>query len=148
MRQRKILPEFASLTISFFIHATEDEPGLIGRVSSSLGVDPKSFELLALEGHFGNTIRSAKAHIKGEAANDISRKIIAKLDSQSKNGILLELEKSVDEHESLFLRLDRQNLGSTLHVGRDEPIRIKLKPTKQYGNRNSIMDGYRELIKS
>lgn len=146
MPVKKSRIEFSSVTISFFIHSTEDESRLVNEVSRSLGILATSVELDKLEGHYGNVLHSAKAHIVGQGADQVSKLILSRLDSQSKGTIISGLEKSVDEHDTLYLRLDRQLLGESLKLGSEEPIRIKLKPKNRYGNRRGIRDAYRELL--
>jgi RNA binding exosome subunit len=148
MSQRNPKPEFASVTISFFIHSTEDESRLLNQASNSFGIPLNQIELESLEGHYVNRLRSAKIHVTGKDANLVSESILSKLNSQSKKIILDELEKSVDEHDSLYLRLDRQLLGETLVLGSEEPIRIKLKPKNRYGNRRAIHNAYRKLLET
>ena len=138
--------EFSSATITFFIHATEDGSRLVNKVSRSLGIPVTSVELDTLEGHYGNVLHSAKAHIVGQGADQVSKSILSRLDSQSKATIISDLEKSVDQHDTLYLRLDRQLLGEGLALGSEEPIRIKLKPKNRYGNRRVVRDAYRGLL--
>jgi RNA binding exosome subunit len=147
MPERRSRAEFASVTISFFIHSTEDESRLISQASRSLGISPESFELETLEGHYGNVIHSAKAHIVGYQADTVSKFILGRLDSSCKATIVSDLERSIDEHDSLYLRLDRQLLGQSLVLGAEEPIRVKLKPKKRYVNRMAVRDAYQELLK-
>ncbi len=139
---------FASVTISFFIHSTEDEVRLIQNVSKALGISKDSIVLDNLQGHHGNTLRSAKAHIIGNEANRISKYILGTLDVPSKSTVVSELEKSVDEHDALYLRLDRQLVSQKLALSAEEPIRVKLKPRNRFENRRAIKDAYLELLKS
>jgi RNA binding exosome subunit len=146
MSERKLRTEFASVTISFLIHSTEDESRLLNQVSQSFGIPLESIKIETLEGHYGNPLHSAKAHIVGPEANALSKLILVKLDFVSRETVLSELEKSIDEHDSLYLRLDRQLLGENLVLGSEEPIRIKLKPKNRYSNRRAIREAYRELL--
>jgi RNA-binding protein len=140
--------EFASVTISFFIHATEDKERLVGEISKALSLDPSEFSFESLEGHYGNPLTKAKAHIIGERAKGLSRKIIDSLSSASKQDLLSSIEKHVDEHGDLYLRLDRQSLRHGLSLGDDEPVRIKLK--LRFGSRRlgETVEEYRRMIKS
>jgi RNA binding exosome subunit len=138
--------DFASVTLSFLIHATEDESRLLRQVSSSFGVPQEKIQLEVLEGYYGNYLRLAKIHVTGKEANILSDSIFVRLDRESRRALLLELEKSVDQHDSLYLRIDRQLLGERLTLGSEEPIRIKLKPKNRHGNRISVRNRYRELL--
>jgi RNA binding exosome subunit len=88
----------------------------------------------------------AKSRIIGQEADNVSRSILAKLQSQSKVVIVTELEKCIDEHDSLYLRLDRQLLDQSLVLGSEEPIRIKFKLKNGFANREKTRELYRELL--
>ncbi len=147
MPERRWTNGFASVTISFFIHSTEEVSRLTDKISRSLGIPLNSIELETLEGHYGNVLHSAKAHILGEQADLVSKLILERLDSASKATIASELERSIDEHDALYLRLDRQLLGESLVIGSEEPIRVKLKPKSRYRSRAAMRSAYLEMLK-
>lgn len=139
-------PEFASVTISFFVHATEDEPRLIELVSRELGVPQSEMQIEPLKGHYGNALTSVRAHVIGRAAGEISKYILTTLDVETKRALSREIDRNMDEHEALYIRLDRQLLSRRFTLGYDEPIRIKLKPKNRFGERGTVRETYRELL--
>jgi RNA binding exosome subunit len=136
--------EFASVTVSFFIHSTEDQSRLIEEISQGLSVSRDLLSLEALEAHYGNTVYYAKAHLTGQEATRLAEFILKELTPASKQEIISQFEKSLDEHDALYLRLDRQLITRRLTLSQDEPIRIKLKPK----NRNRIRETYMEFLNS
>jgi RNA binding exosome subunit len=140
--------DFSSVTVSYFIHSTEDMDRLLRLVKSKLGLEDEEVSEEKITGYFGNEMISVKAHVIGEQANIVANLIVASLSREAKNSILSELEKSLDEHDSLYLRLDRQTLGEKfLNLSDEEPIRIKFKPKSRSGGRRSIIEQYEELIR-
>ncbi len=139
--------EFSSVAISFFIHATEDEARLLSNVSSKIGLAGQELKSDVIAGHFGNKITSGKAHGTGMNAQKIASFILANLSPGGKSKLLKELDKSMDEHDALYLRIDRQLIDEYLSLSDQEPIRIKLKPKSRAGGRETLKKGYIELIK-
>jgi RNA binding exosome subunit len=140
--------EFSSVTISFFVHATEDENLLLSVVAQSLRIDKEGIVTEILEGHYGNRLVSVHAHIIGNLAQFVSIALISKLDRLSKDLLVSMIDKYLDEHEALYLRLDRQRMPEQLSLTDDEPIRIKLKPKSRARDREGMTKKYIELIKS
>lgn len=138
-------PEFSSVTISFFIHSTEDRERLLTSVSARLRLATEELEIEEVEGHFGNRIVSVKAHITGRRAQDIASNMLTNLSKRAKNQTLADLGRSIDEHDSLYLRLDRQTIEGAIALSDQEPVRVKLKP-KFRESRESMREGYKELI--
>lgn len=138
-------PEFSSVTISFFIHSTEDRERLLTSVSARLRLATEELEIEEVEGHFGNRIVSVKAHITGRRAQDIASNMLTNLSKRAKNQTLADLGRSIDEHDSLYLRLDRQTIDGAIALSDQEPVRVKLKP-KFRESRESMREGYKELI--
>ena len=140
--------EFSSVTISFLMHATEDEEILLGSVYTSFGISEDDLTREALEGYYGNMITHIKAHLIGSRATEISRMILSGLDEVSKGTLLAELERYLDEHDALYVRLDRQELLERFHLGDDDPVSIKLKPKFRPRDRNAMNKAYHELIQA
>ena len=138
--------EFASVTVSFFIHATEDAQRLLSTVSDRLGLAEEELQQETVEGYHGNAIISAKAHVVGKRAQQIVTLLLRNLSQKAKEKIASELDKSIDEHDSLYLRLDRQSMENGLDISDEEPIRVKLKPKFRVGGRNSMKESYMEMI--
>jgi RNA binding exosome subunit len=139
--------EFSSVTISFFIHSTEDEERLMNLVLDKLGVDPSEISGEKITGYFGNEILSVRVHVIGPRARTVAGHILKQLSRTAKEYIRTEIEKSLDEHDSLYLRLNRQSLqGPLMSLSDEEPIRIKLKPKSRFGGRKAMKEEYEELL--
>ena len=138
-------PEFSSVTVSFFMHSTEDRERLLSSVSARLGLAKADLETGEMQGHFGNEIVSVKANITGTRGQDVASDMLMYLSKRAKTQTLADLGKSIDEHDALYLRIDRQEIDKEIAISDQEPIRIKLKP-KIRGSRQSMREGYRELI--
>ena len=140
--------EFSSVTVSFFVHSTEDEPRLLKSVQERLGIQEEEISKEKMEGFFGNEIISFRAHIIGKRAQPVSNLIFNSLSKPARSLLLSEIDKSLDEHDSLYLRLDRQSLGDPeISLSDEEPIRVKLKPKSRFGGRLSMKEQYVELIR-
>jgi RNA binding exosome subunit len=139
--------EFSSVTISFFIHATEEATRLLELVNNKLRLEEGELTEEKITGYFGNEIVSIRAHLIGPRAKIVSVGIIESLSDQARNSIRAELDRSLDEHDALYLRLDRQSLGDTkISLSDEEPIRIKLKPKNRLGGREIMKLEYEKLI--
>jgi len=139
--------DFSSVTVSFFIHSTEDEDRLMEMVRKRLGLEEDEITREKAVGYFGNEIISIRAHIIGDRAQATSLRIIRLLSKSARTLILSEIEKSLDEHDALYLRLDRQSLKDDfLSISDEEPIRIKLKPKNRFGGRSNMLQEYKDLI--
>lgn len=138
---------FTSVTISFLIHSTEDVQSLVGLVSKKLQIPENEFEIRQLEGHYGNSLHYASAHVTGNSADVVSTFIFSSLDEKSKKSLAMNLDSSLDEHDALYLRLDRQLLNRWLTLGSEEPIRIKFKPNNRRGGRKAVREQYADLLR-
>ncbi len=148
IRNVKLLLEFSSVTVSFFVHSTEDEPRLLETVQARLGIQEEEMKKEKILGYFGNEIVSVRAHIIGQRTQTISDLIFSSLSKTARTLLLSEIDKSLDEHDSLYLRLDRQSLSDPeISLSDDEPIRVKLKPKSRFGGRSSMKEEYEELIR-
>jgi RNA binding exosome subunit len=139
--------EFASVTISFFIHSTEDETLVEQEVSQTFGLHPGEVSFDKVQGHFGNQMLFAKAHLTGTRAAAVSAVILGKLSERAKSQLEAEIERSTDEHDALYLRLDRQSLSDGLGISDEEPLRVKLKPKVRAGGRGAMIEAYKEMLK-
>ncbi len=152
MKEKKLPSLFiSSVTISFFIHATEDQSRVMERISKILGVAENEMEWESLSGYYGNAIIYAKAHLTGDQAAETFKQILNKLDCSSKKKLISELGTYVDEHDSLYLRVDKEilmDLGQEkeLALGEDEAIRIKIKPKNRWGGQKALLDSYKRVI--
>ncbi len=137
----------SSIRISFFVHATEDIDKMLTDLSDAFSLRQDDVVCESVEGHFRNTITSVKAHAVGENAKLVARSLISRLSDRARSSIVAELGKSMDEHDSLYLRFDRQSLHRKLELGDDEPIRVKLKPKYRLADRISTTKAYAELLR-
>ncbi len=115
---------------------------------SSFGIKEEHLREENLEGHYGNSLVSAKAHIVGESATMIARAVLSRLGNASKMILLAQLDRYLDEHDALYLRLDRQGIPEQLLLTDDEPIRIKLKPRFRIRDRKTMLGEYARLIQT
>lgn len=144
---KSLTVEFASITISFFIHSTEDSGRLLSNVTQKLGLATGELQCQNVEGYYGNEIISAKAHVIGKRAQEVATKLLGDLSPGAKKKVIEELDRSMDEHDALYLRIDRQVIDKEIATSDEEPIRIKLKPKFRVGGHNSMRESYEELIK-
>ncbi len=119
---------------------------MISNVSEGLRLVSGDLQTETVEGHYGNSIIYAKAHITGRRAQEVAVTILNDLSRDAKSKVLSEMEKSMDEHDSLFLRIDRQRIDREINLSDEEPIRVKLKPKFRSGGRGSMKESYKELI--
>ncbi len=139
--------DFSSVTVSFFIHSTEDEVRLRQLVEERLGLEPSELTHEKITGYFGNEILSIRAHVTSPKAQILAERIIEHLSNAARTSIRSDIDKAVDEHDALYLRLDRQSLSNPmLSISDEEPIRIKLKPKGRFGGRQTMIREYEELI--
>jgi RNA binding exosome subunit len=140
--------EFSSVTFAFLVHATEDHERLMKLVKETLGIDGSEITTEKIQGYFGNDILSVKAHVIGPRAQLIIHGILSSLSKSSRSILISELDKSIDEHDSLYLRIDRQMLETgEIFLSDEEPIRVKIKPKKRFGGHQFMKQEYEELIK-
>ena len=138
--------DFSSVTISFFVHSTEDEDRILKLVEDIFGIENTEIIREKISGHFGNQITVIRAHIIGQRAQIVAHRIVVALSSEARASIHGEITRSLDEHDSLYLRLDRQSFEDrTLSVSDEEPIRVKLKPKVRSG-RQFMIRQYEEMI--
>lgn len=145
--RNKMLLEFASVTVSFFVHSTEDSESLLSIISDKLGLAPEELHTERVDGYYGNPIVSVKAHVTGRRAREIALGILRNLSKRAKQQIMSELDKSMDEHDALYLRIDRQSINREIALSDEQPIRVKLKPKYRAGGHNSMKESYEELIR-
>ncbi|MDG6987630.1 MAG: hypothetical protein JRN71_07690 [Nitrososphaerota archaeon] len=140
-------PPIASIEVSYLVHATEDEGKVEAAVARFLGGIP-DFERDSLEGHFGNQIVRARAHLTGDAAASAFRHLVAAIPPQARKAIVSELGSYVDEHSALYIRLDKQRLVSgSPEIGKVDAVRVKVKP-RLYALRGGAMRFYTEELEA
>jgi RNA binding exosome subunit len=121
--------EVQSLEISYFIQATEDEEKVKRAVAALVGRGLPE-ERQEAEGHHGNKIVWVRHHLTGEDAEAGLREVVSRMGGDERKSILGGLDSGVDEHNALYMRLNKQALvmdGKAL-LGSSDPIRVKVKP--------------------
>jgi RNA binding exosome subunit len=140
--------DFSSITVTFLIHATEDAEALMGNIRQELVIKEDEVSFDKIQGYFGNEILSVKAHVIGTRTRSVANALFSKLSKGAREVLFSELEKSTDEHDALYIRIDRQTLGKgEIYLSDEEPIRVKLKPKKRSGGREFMKLQYQELLK-
>jgi RNA binding exosome subunit len=117
-----------SLDVSFLLHATEDADRMAAAVRELVGGDPH-FEFEEMEGHFGNIITKVGLHLHGEDATKAFARLTARMPGALRRAVEEDIDKLVDEHSSLYLRFDKQQLvQGEIASGYDDAVRMKVKP--------------------
>jgi len=137
---------FMSAEISFHLHATEDEERCLLAFSNALDIDPQDFTKTVLGGHYGNEVKRYVAHLTGRRADEWGKQLILKMDESDRMRIAGEVEKYLDEHGKLYLRLDKQSLiDGLIRAGIEDVVRVKLKPRLKW-NRGKMREDYAEFL--
>ena len=137
---------FMSAEVSFHLHATEDEERCLLTFSNTLDIDPQDFTKTVLEGHYGNVVRRYVIHLTGRRADEWGKQLILKMDEADRRRIANEVEKYLDEHGKLYLRLDKQSLiDGLIRAGFEDVVRVKLKPRLKW-SKGKIREEYAELL--
>jgi RNA binding exosome subunit len=117
-----------SVEVSYFVHSTEDEARLEEAVGQRLGLDSHPVEE-RLEGHFGNSILHASHHLTGNQAEMAVKELTKALSASAREELLGALADFVDEHGTLYVRIDKQSFfRSKLDISLADPVRVKVKP--------------------
>jgi RNA binding exosome subunit len=121
--------EVQSLEISYFVQATEDEEKIKRAVATLVGRDLPE-ERQEAEGHHGNKIVWVRHHLTGEDAQAGLRGIVSRMGGDEKESILGGLDSGLDEHNALYMRLNKQVLvvNGAVVLASSDPIRVKVKP--------------------
>jgi RNA binding exosome subunit len=142
--------EISSLTISLFVHATEDSIRLTEAIKTIFGLDDRDLKIQQLTGYHGNEILSVSAHLVGKAAMNVFKNLLNQIDQGDKVRLTSELEKHMDEHDALFLRIEKDSMvqrnSSKLRLGEEESVRIKAKPKNRFGGHGPMVEEYRRMI--
>jgi RNA binding exosome subunit len=139
--------QFKSVEVSYFLHATEDYDRVITAIAKVLHIQSESFTSSEAQGHYGNPIKVVRAHLIGKEAVDFVRVLFESFSSVQKQEMFANIDRSLNEHGDLFIRLDKQRLLSGKLVSSDiDPVRIKIKLRFNIG-RDSILQAYQALLK-
>lgn len=121
-----------SVEFSTIVHATEDA----GRVMEAvLNIIPSelrgsiSFTRRYLEGHHRNPIVMLTARVaKKEMAKAIVKHLFTMLSRSERRELNLDLERSLDEENNFYTRLDKQEaVNGRVRLTREDPIRVKVR---------------------
>lgn len=120
---------FASVDLSFHVHATEDEERVFRTVTEALTIPVGSVGKTLVEGHYGNPIIVFRGRLHAEEANRFAQGLLGRLTEEDRKDIVAKLESHLDEHDAFYLRLSKQLLlAGQVKVSNEDPVRIKLKP--------------------
>jgi len=135
------------LEISFYVHATEDDGKILNALDKNFNLNKSLFEIIQLEGHYGNPILRYYSSINDDLAQKIFETIFKRLEPSQKQALLGTLEQYIDSSKSLYVRLDKPNLcEGRLTLGKANSVHFKFKPKKKY--LMDALDFYRVLILS
>jgi len=136
--------------VSTIAHATDDLVKVETALRSLLPDELKQRELFTrryLQGHYGNPIVTFDARLSRPAeVEQFVDHFIRRLSRSEKLLIERDLELHSDPEGNLYVRVDKQHalLGS-IHLGNDDPIRVKMKFTRLKGDTKELMKQVLEL---
>jgi len=114
--------------------------------SNTLDINPLDFTKAVLEGHYGNEVKRYVIHLTGRRADEWGKQLLLKMDETDRRRIANEVEKYLDEHGKLYLRLDKQSLiDGVIRAGAEDVVRVKLKPRLKW-NKGKMREDYAELL--
>jgi RNA binding exosome subunit len=134
-----------SIEVSYLVHSTEDQQKLSRGVEGTLKMDVRG-NAEELEGHHGNRIVKVSYRMTGEWASSFFANLASSLPKEAKRELSRDIEGMMDEHSTLYLRLDKQSLVSgRLALGGAESVRLRVKP-KLFLLRGGAAEFYREAL--
>jgi RNA binding exosome subunit len=115
--------------VSFLVHSTEDQARIEAVVVAQLGLQGEATREEML-GHFGNRIIRTRLHLTGEEAERALSVILSRMSPAVKRRLRDEMERHLDQHSALYVRLDKQGLfEGRLELADSDPVRIRVKLT-------------------
>jgi RNA binding exosome subunit len=102
------MPLFHYLALRAFAHETEDPERVRRALRHVARAETLAIEETKVDGSHGNRIAILEAQVKSTAAERAFFEAIARDDPRGFARLPEELERRVDEHLNLFLRLDKQ----------------------------------------
>jgi RNA binding exosome subunit len=134
-----------SLEVSYLVHSTEDQEKISSAVESTLGIEePSAAE--ELTGHFGNRIVHVSCRLTGQAASTAFAGLARRMSPSAKKELVGSLGETVDEHSTLYIRLDRQALlKGEIAFGGGEPVRVRVKP-RLFQMKGGASDFFRRMM--
>ncbi len=114
--------------------------------SNTLDINPLEVTKTVLEGHYGNEVKRYVIHLTGRRADEWGKQLLLRMDETDRRRIANEVEKYLDEHGKLYLRLDKQSLiDGVIRAGVEDVVRVKLKPRLKW-NKGKMREDYVELL--
>jgi len=134
-----------NVEMSFYVHATEDKQKLFDKIKLIFNLPSETFKENVFEGHHGNPIIKYTAYLKGSQAKHVLEVIFKSLDPVDKNILLENIEKRIDEHKNLYLRIDKSSLFKNFFkLDGSNVIHFKLLPKNK--NVRNIKNFYKNFI--
>jgi len=121
-----------SVEFSTIVHATEDADRVTEAVLNIIPSELRSsisFTRRYLEGHHRNPIVMLTARVaEKEMAKAIVKHLFTMLSRSERRELNLDLEKSLDEENNFYTRLDKQEaVNGRVKLTREDPIRVKVR---------------------
>ncbi|MBC7091320.1 MAG: hypothetical protein H5T50_05360 [Nitrososphaeria archaeon] len=134
-----------NVEMSFFVHATEDKQKLFDKIKLIFNLSSETFKENVFEGHYGNPIIKYTIYLKGSLAKHVLKLIFKNLDPVDKNLLLESIEKRIDEHKNLYLRVEKSGLFKNFFkLDGSNVIHFKLSPKNK--NVKNVKDFYKNFI--
>jgi len=134
------------MEVSYFLHATEDADRVGKAVADLLG-GIGEWRSDVLEGHYGNRIVRQVLKLKGDEAASAFAELLSRLPRGVKLELSAAIERYLDEHSALYLRLDKQKLlAGDPALADADPVRIRVKP-RLHRLRGGAASYFRGLIR-
>ena len=116
------------MEVSYFLHCTEDAKKVNSAVAELVAPGAR-MEEEGMVGHFGNPIVAVTLRLHGDDALVSLQGLVARLPRPLRVELAKEIDKHVDEHSALYLRLDKQELvQGRVKAGSVDVVRIRVKP--------------------
>ncbi len=137
--------QIQSLDVSFLLHATEDLEKVSAAVAAIFGTGAPA-DVEEMTGHFGNSIRKVSFSLHGEDATASFARLAERLPESLRAELTRDMDRFIDEHSALFLRLDKQRLvEGELGLGSGDAVRLKVKP-RAFMMKGSAGDFFARLL--
>ena len=142
---------FSTTDVDLLLHSTEDKNFVLDKIQEILSIHHKTFDIIELEGHWGNPIILLSCELNKLESHDLLLKILSSLSFVDKQQLTDNLDDYLDEKYYLYLRIDKQRLCKnkiSLNIT-DDSIKLRFKPSKKLvtkEQRKIIPKYYRRLL--
>ncbi|MGD1835218.1 MAG: RNA-binding domain-containing protein [Nitrososphaeraceae archaeon] len=142
---------FSTTDVDLLLHATEDKNLVFDKIEQILFIPKDIFNIVELEGHWGNPIISVSCTLDKLKSHDLIFKIFSSLNFNDKEKLTDNLEDYMDEKYYLYMRIDKQHLckNKISLDPTDDSIKLRFKPSKKLvtkDQRKIIPKYYRRLL--